>query len=152
MLTLTRHCHRVLGRVFNLIWLSDYCFIKQTKRNSCKVNTFLGIIVNNHLVLLPIIKTENIIRIALTMLYMFNLYFKMALNTEHCGYCKDSKNRYWRNITVFNDKLQRVLLREKQEWERLNKQKPQCSNLTLTFNNWKVKSILYMIWFPRFVC
>lgn len=111
---------------FNLIWLSDYCFIKQSKRSCCKVNKFLDIIVNKHLVFLPIIRTKSIILIALSTLYMFNLYFKMVLNAEHCGYCKDSKNRYCRNITVFNDKLQRVLLKEKQEQERLNKQKPQC--------------------------
>lgn len=102
-------------------------------KNYCKVNTFLGIIVNNHLVFLPIIRTKTIILIALSMLYMFNLYFKMVLNAEHCGYCKDSKNRYWRNITVFNDKLQRVLLKEKQEQERLNKQKPQCLRSYVNF-------------------
>lgn len=90
---------------FNLIWLSDYYFIKQTKKNSCKVNKFVDIIVNNHLVFLPIIRTKNIILIALTVLDMFNLYFKMVLKAEYCGYCKDSKNRYCRNITVFNDKL-----------------------------------------------
>jgi len=111
---------------FNLIWLSDYRFIKQTKKNGCKVNKFLDIIANNHLGFLPIVRTTNIILIALSTLYIFNLYFKMVLNAEHRGYCKDSKNRYCRNITVFNAKLQRVLLKEKQEQERLNKQKPQC--------------------------
>lgn len=133
---LVRHYYtrnRGLERCLILFGYLTIASLSKPGKNCCKVNTFLGIIVNNHLVFLPIIRTKTIILIALSMLYMFNLYFKMVLNTEHCGYCKDSKNRYWRNITVFNDKLQRVLLKEKQEQERLNKQKPQCLRSYINF-------------------
>lgn len=68
--TLPRHfCARCRGPGQSLIWFG-HCFIKQTKKNCYKVNKFLDIIRNNHLVFLPIIRTETTILIALSRVRM----------------------------------------------------------------------------------